>query len=107
MNRKITTHNYEGFTNWFFIAILVVFGVLFYSDSKANYSFPPAPPTPPQSTVLMHIEYSYGGGGTYKCADLKDCYVKRLNFEARGAEQYCRKITITEDGVVKWWRKYQ
>lgn len=80
--------------------------------AQANYGFPPAsagllPATPPQPTVLMHIEYSYGGGGTYKCADLRDCYVKHLDFEARGAEQYCRKIVITEDGVVRWWRKYQ
>ena len=80
--------------------------------AQADYGFPPssaglAPATPPQPTVLMHIEYSYGGGGTYKCADLRDCYVKHLDFEARGAAQYCRKITITSDGQVRWWRKYQ
>lgn len=88
--------------------LLTLAFILFVASSplhaSQNYGFPP---TPPQPTVLMHIEYSYGGGGTYKCADLRDCYVKHLDFEARGAEQYCRKIVITEDGVVRWWRKYQ
>lgn len=78
---------------------------LFVSFSaNADYNFPP---TPPEPKVLMHIEYKYGGGGTHTCSDVRDCYVKHLNYEARGAEQYCRKITITRDGQVVWWRKYQ
>ena len=96
-NGLVVTHMLVGAV----IGLLVLCGT-----AKANYGFAPAPPTPPQSTVLMHIEYSHGGGGTYRCADLKDCYVKHLEFEARGAEHYCRKLTITEDGVVKWWRIY-
>ena len=55
----------------------------------------------------MHVEYAYGGGGTMRCPDLISCYTKRLDFEARGAEFYCRKITITENGKVRWWRQYQ
>lgn len=84
---------------------IISFLILVQEAANASpYGFPP---TPPQPTVLMHIEYSNGGGGTHKCADLRDCYVKHLDYEARGAAQYCRKITITSDGKVRWWRKYQ
>lgn len=82
------------------------------SANTANYGFPPAsavllPATPDEPKVLMHIQYKSGGGGTHTCADLRDCYVKHLNYEARGAEQYCRKIVITRDGQVVWWRTYE
>ena len=87
------------------IAISAIFWVTL---AKANpYGFPPVQPLYPKSEILMHVEYAYGGGGTMRCPDLISCYTKRLDFEARGAEFYCRKITITENGKVRWWRQYQ
>lgn len=85
------------------VGIMIIIAACFGEAKASPYGFPP---TPEQPEVLMHIQYKHGGGGTHKCSDLRDCYVKHLNYEARGAEQYCRKIVITEDGVVRWWRKY-
>lgn len=81
--------------------------LLISASAHANYGFPPVQPLHPEEEVLMHIQYANGGGGTLRCADLSDCYAKRMNFEARGAEFYCRRISITVNGVERWWRKYQ
>jgi hypothetical protein len=51
-------------------------------------------------------EDGYGTSGTWLCSTLKDCYVKVLEAEERGATQYCRTITIKRDGKIVWHRDY-
>jgi len=48
----------------------------------------------------------YTGGGTWLCKSLKECYVKILQAEERGALQYCQTITIKRDGNIVWHRDY-
>lgn len=82
---------------------------LFSATAQARYITYDFPPTAEDfnPNVLMHIQYSHGGGGTWQCGSPNYCYRKVLEYEARGAEHYCRKITIVEDGKVIWWRTYQ
>lgn len=47
-----------------------------------------------------------GSSGTWLCPSLRDCYIKILKAEARGAAQYCSTITIKRDGQVVWFRDY-
>jgi len=87
---------------WLAIIILAVAVFSGFSkDAKAQYSFPP------KDNITMDVTYAYGGGGTWKCPSLRKCYVEVLRYEARGADQYCRTITIKRDNKVVWWRKYQ
>jgi len=62
---------------------------------------------PFNDTVTMDVEKTNGGGGTWKCASVRDCYIKVLEAEARGANQYCESIVIKRNGKVVWTRKYK
>ena len=75
--------------------------LLISASAQANFGFPPT------DNITMDIKYSYGGGGTWKCPSVQQCYIQALNYEARGAAQYCRTIEIKRDGKIVWWRKYQ
>jgi hypothetical protein len=48
-----------------------------------------------------------GVSGTYTCPSARHCYIKSLQYEARGAEQYCVSLVMKRNGKVIWWRKYQ
>jgi len=62
----------------------------------------------PKGVITMDVvkEDGFGASGTWLCSTLKDCYVKVLEAEERGAAQYCRTITIKRDGKVVWHRDY-
>ena len=62
---------------------------------------------PFEDVVTMDVEKTNGGGGTWKCASVRDCYIKVLESEARGANQYCETIVIKRNGKVVWSRKYK
>ena len=62
---------------------------------------------PFEDTVTMDVTKTYGGGGTWKCASVRDCYIKVLEAESRGANQYCETIVIKRNGKVVWSRKYK
>ena len=74
--------------------------------ASPNYGFPPVQVKPSDDLVLMHLEYTYGGGATIRCSDPNDCYRKRLDLEARGAATYCNRITVTVNGKVVGWKDY-
>ena len=46
------------------------------------------------------------GGRTWLCKSLRECYIKVLEAEERGATQYCESITLKRDGKVVWRRDY-
>jgi hypothetical protein len=58
--------------------------------------------------ILLHIVQADGMGtsGTLRCASIRDCYIKVLRQEARGATQYCKTISITRGGIEVWTRNY-
>ncbi len=56
--------------------------------------------------ITMDVEKTNGGGGTYQCLTFRECYIKVLQAEERGAAQYCERITIKRNGRVVWWRTY-
>ena len=62
----------------------------------------------PKGVITMDVvkEDGFGASGTWLCSTLRDCYVKVLEAEERGATQYCRTITIKRDGKVVWHRDY-
>ena len=62
----------------------------------------------PKGVITMDVvkEDGFGASGTWLCSTLRDCYVKVLEAEERGAAQYCRTITIKRDGKVVWHRDY-
>ena len=80
-----------------FLLLLVCMG-----KSEANvYDFPP------KDVVTMDVEMANGTSGTYTCPSARWCYIKSLEYEARGAEQYCVSLVMKRNGKVIWWRKYQ
>ena len=62
---------------------------------------------PFEDVVTMDVVKTNGGGGTWKCASVRDCYIKVLESEARGANQYCETIVIKRNGRPVWSRKYK
>ena len=79
---------------------------LLVGTAQANYGFPPIQAQQSDDLVLMHLEYTYGGGATIRCSSPNDCYRKRLDLEARGAEVYCKRITLTVNGQVRGVKDY-
>ena len=79
-----------------FLLLLVCMG-----KSEANYNFPP------KDNITMDVEMVNGTSGTYTCPSARHCYIKSLQYEARGAEQYCVSLVMKRNGKVIWWRKYQ
>jgi hypothetical protein len=63
---------------------------------------------PQGGIITMDVVKNDGvlGGGTWLCKSLKECYVKVLEAEHRGASEYCETITIKRDGLVVWHRDY-
>jgi len=62
---------------------------------------------PYEDAITMDVVKTNGTSGTWACASVRDCYVKTLRAEARGAEQYCETITIKRNGTPVWFRKYR
>ncbi len=88
---------------WRLVIVGLVAGFLLIcsSSSKADYSFPP------RDIITMDVVKTYGGGGTWLCPSLRECYIKTLRAESRGANQYCESVTIKRNGIVVWQRHYQ
>ncbi len=87
---------------WLVAGIFVVMLWAFESkEAKAkttDYGFPP---------VTMDVQMANGNNGTFLCPSERWCYIKALEYEARGAEQYCVSLTMKRDGKVVWYRRYQ
>ena len=81
----------------------VLLTIVFVAEAKANYSFPPKDRT----LVTMDVDKVNGGGGTWRCPSVYACYIKVLEAEHRGADQYCNSIVIKRNGRVVWWRNYR
>jgi len=80
-----------------FLLLLVCMG-----KSEANvYNFPP------KDVVTMDVLKADGQSGTFLCPSERWCYIKSLEYEARGAEQYCVSLTMKRNGKVVWYRRYQ
>lgn len=86
------------------LALIGVVGYLTLNVAQATaYGFP----YDEHNVVTMDVVKTYGGGGTWKCASVRDCYIKTLEAEARGAGQYCESATIKRNGKVVWHRRFQ
>ena len=62
---------------------------------------------PFEDVITMDVEKTDGGGGTWQCPSVRACYIRTLEAEARGANQYCESIVIKRNGKPVWWRKYR
>jgi len=86
------------------LALIGGVGCLTLNVAQAStYGFP----YDASNVVTMDVEYSNGGGGTYRCPSVRDCYIKTLYAEERGAAQYCESATIKRNGKVVWHRRFQ
>jgi len=70
-------------------------------EQKAGYGFPP------RDVVTMDVLKADGQSGTFLCPSERWCYIKSLEYEARGGEQYCVSLTMKRNGKVVWYRRYQ
>ena len=88
---------------WYIAVGFVGSALLFGNHANAGtfYDFPF------EDTVTMDVVKTNGGGGTWRCPSVRDCYIRTLEAEARGANQYCESIVIKRNGKPVWWRKYQ
>lgn len=77
--------------------------VTYAAASEERYAWKPE-----GGVITMDVVKNDGvkGGGTWLCKSLKDCYIKVLQAEERGATQYCETITLKRDGQVVWYRDY-
>ena len=101
---KNSNWNKEHDYKWQWIAggVFVVLLMLFGHEAEAKpYDFPF------NDTVTMDVVKTNGGGGTWKCPSVRACYIRTLEAEARGANQYCESIVIKRNGKPVWWRKYR
>ena len=112
-----------------FILIMMVVSLFFSKDTKAgevsyldeemyNYAlangyFSPAMKLenqyffPAEDKITMDVTMINGTNGTYLCPSARECYVKSLEYEARGGHQYCVSLVMKRNGKVIWWRKYR
>lgn len=80
---------------WLLLALL-------YGSAQANYySFQT------KDKVTMEVTMVSGVKAIYTCASERYCYTKALEYEARGAEQYCASLIMKRNDKVIWWRQYQ
>jgi len=87
---------------WIVITIVTIAIIFFTKPSQADvYDFPP------KDVVTMDVLKADGRSGTFLCPDERWCYIKSLEYEARGAEQYCVSLTMKRNGKVVWHRRYQ
>ena len=90
---------------WCTIPALLAASLLFTSlPTKAErYAWQPT-----EGVITMDVVKNDGarGGGTWLCKSLKDCYIKVLEAEERGATLDCQTIDIKKDGKTVWHRNY-
>ena len=103
MGIKDRNWNKEHDWKWqWIVALILVLCIAIWNKAEANvYAFPP------KDVVTMDVEMANGVSGTYTCPSARHCYIKSLQYEARGAEQYCVSLVMKRNGKVIWWRKYQ
>ena len=85
--------------NKLLLCATLLFSVQLYAGNFYDFPF--------DDVVTMDVVKTNGAGGTWKCASVRDCYIKVLESEARGANQYCETIVIKRNGNVVWSRKYK
>jgi hypothetical protein len=75
------------------IAVVLWVGLLLLSSTaKASY-------------VTMDIDSSVRSG-TVRCDSVRQCYVRVLHMEQRGATNYCNSVVIKRDGRIVWSKNY-
>ena len=85
---------------WWLFGLVVLIGS--FVESRADvYDFPP------KDVVTMDVLKANGQSGTFLCPSERWCYIKSLEYEARGGEQYCVSLTMKRNGKVVWYRRYQ
>ena len=102
MSMKNRNWNDEHEWKWqWIVAAVFVLCIAIWNKAEAkttDYGFPP---------VTMDVQMANGNNGTFLCPSERWCYIKALEYEARGAEQYCVSLTMKRDGKVVWYRRYQ
>lgn len=86
---------------WLVLGVVLLLLVCI-GEAKANYY-----DFPPKDRITMDVQMVDGASGTYVCPSARHCYIRALEYEARGAEQYCVSLVMKRNGKVIWWRKYQ
>lgn len=56
--------------------------------------------------VTMDVDKWYGPSGTYRCVDVKACYMLYHAANVRGDTYYCNSVVIKRDGKVVWFRTF-
>jgi len=56
--------------------------------------------------VTMDVDKWHGPSGTYRCVDVKTCWLLYRAAEARGNTYYCNSVVIKRNGKVVWFRNF-
>ena len=92
---------------WLAVVMFITFALAFFNRAEAwvettsDYSFVAA------EDITMDVTLVNGTSGTYQCPSAQNCYIKALEYEARGAQQYCVSLVMKRNGVVIWHRRYR
>jgi len=81
---------------WLFLAGVILAGTMY--EAHADFT---------TDRITMDVTMVNGTSGTYLCPSARECYVKSLEYEARGGHQYCVSLVMKRNGKVIWWRKYR
>lgn len=86
---------------WCTIPILLVFSLVLPAKAHTTGYYHK------HELVTMDVVKSDGySSGTFRCPTVRDCYLKVLEAEERGARQYCQSVTIKRNGKTVWFRGY-
>jgi len=74
------------------IAVALWTGLIMMGNARADY-------------VTMDVDSSVQSG-TIVCGSVRQCYIKVLQMEERGATNYCNSVIIKRNGRVIWAKNY-
>lgn len=58
------------------------------------------------ANVTMDVDKWNGPSGTYKCKDVKTCWLLYRAAEARGDTYYCNSVVMKRDGKIIWFKNF-
>lgn len=58
------------------------------------------------ANITMDVDMWHGASGTYKCVDIKACWLLYRAAEMRGDTYFCNSVIIKRDGKVVWYKNF-
>jgi len=56
--------------------------------------------------VTMDVDKWHGASGTYKCINMRTCWLLYRAAEVRGDTYYCNSVVIKRDGKIVWFKNF-